>query len=330
MDNKQIVITHFGGIDALAITSSALPIPQMGEVLVKVAFAAVNPIDVKTRAGLGWAAAQNKDKLPWVPGYDISGTVCAVAKAKDDDNNDTPSVNHEKSRSFQVGDRVAGLIGFPLQGGGYSQYICVPQTALSLIPAAVSLESAAALPIAGQTAIQALNKAQVKAGDRVLILAGAGGVGHLAVQMAVAAQAEVYATCSEANLDYLANLGARVINYQFAPASERIAEVDVLIDLIGGEVALDALKCLKDNARVVTVPTVTRDLICEKARLLGFEADGILVSPDPVQQDTMLYMLSVGLLQTDVTHIYPMEQVSLAHQQMETGHTKGKILLDMQ
>lgn len=314
MDNKQIAITEFGGPEVLVIQTSDVPQPKAGEVLIKVAFAGVNPIDVKTRAGLGWAAAQNKDKLPWVPGYDISGQVVEVG---------------EDNRRFQIGDNVAGFVGFPLRGGGYSQYLCVAESELSLVPDAVTLEAAAVLPLAGQTAAQALNKAQVKEGDRVLILAGAGGVGHLAVQIALAAKAEVYTTCSEQNLDYLATLGAHAINYNFAPASQRLEEVDVLIDLVGGEAALDALKCLKDHARVVTVPTLSAELICEKAKLLGFEATGMLVDPNPEQLDTMLYMVSVGLLKTEIQAVYPMAEVAAAHQQIETGHTRGKVLLDM-
>lgn len=315
MENKQIVITEFGGPDVLAIRSSQMPEPKPGQVVIKVYFSGINPIDVKTRAGLGWAAAQNKDKLPWVPGYDISGKVISCG---------------ENAERFVIGDTVAGFVGFPLEGGGYSQYLCVEEDALSLVPGSVTLEAAAVLPLAGQTAAQALNKAQVKEGERVLILAGAGGVGHLAVQIAVAAKAEVYTTCSERNLDYMATLGAHTINYQFAPASERLSDVDVLIDLVGGDVALDALKCLKDNARVVTVPTLSAEMICEKAKLLGFEATGMLVEPDPQQLDTLLYMVGVGLLKTEIQRIYPMHEVSDAHKQIETGHTRGKVLLDMQ
>ncbi|EGQ9934459.1 NADP-dependent oxidoreductase [Vibrio vulnificus] len=315
MENKQIVITEFGGPDVLAIRSSQMPDPKPGQVVIKVYFSGINPIDVKTRAGLGWAAAQNKDKLPWVPGYDISGKVISCG---------------ENAERFVIGDTVAGFVGFPLEGGGYSQYLCVEEDALSLVPGSVTLEAAAVLPLAGQTAAQALNKAHVKEGERVLILAGAGGVGHLAVQIAVAAKAEVYTTCSERNLDYMATLGAHAINYQFAPASERLSDVDVLIDLVGGDVALDALKCLKDNARVVTVPTLSAEMICEKAKLLGFEATGMLVEPDPQQLDTLLYMVGVGLLKTEIQRIYPMHEVSDAHKQIETGHTRGKVLLDMQ
>ncbi|MDC5803948.1 NADP-dependent oxidoreductase [Vibrio europaeus] len=315
MENKQIAISQFGDPDVLVTQTSPIPQPQAGEVLVKVHFSGVNPIDVKTRAGLGWAASENKDNLPWVPGYDISGQVASLG---------------ETSERFSVGDNVAGFVGFPLIGGGYSQYICVPENALSLVPDSVTLEAAAALPLAGQTAVQALDKAGVHEGERVLILAGAGGVGHLAIQVAVAAKAEVFTTCSEANLDYMATLGAHAVNYQFAPVSERVEEADVLIDLVGGDAALDALKCLKDGAKVVTVPTLTAELICEKAKLLGFEATGMLVDPNPEQLDALLYMVSVGLVKTEIQQVYPMTEVVEAHKQIETGHTRGKVLLDMQ
>lgn len=315
MENKQIAISQFGDPDVLVIQTSPIPEPKAGEALVKVHFSGVNPIDVKTRAGLGWAASQNKDNLPWVPGYDISGEVIALG---------------DGAERFAVGDNVAGFIGFPLTGGGYSQYVSVPETALSLVPNSITLEAAAALPLAGQTAVQALDKAGVKEGQRVLILAGAGGVGHIAIQVAVAAKAEVFTTCSEANLDYMATLGAHAVNYQFAPVSERVEEADALIDLVGGDAALDALKCLKDGAKVVTVPTLSAELICEKAKLLGFEATGMLVDPNPEQLDALLYMVSVGLVKTEIQQIYPMQQVIEAHKQIETGHTRGKVLLDMQ
>jgi NADPH2:quinone reductase len=314
MENKQIAISEFGDVDTLVIQTTAVPEPGVGEVLVEVAFSGINPIDAKTRAGLGWAAQQNKDKLPWVPGYDISGKVIKLGL---------------ECQRFGLNDTVAGFIGFPLKGGGYSQYVCVPESELSLVPSSVTLEAAAVLPLAGQTAAQALNRAQVKEGERVLILAGAGGVGHLAIQIAVAAKAEVYTTCSESNLDYLATLGAHAINYNFAPVSQRLDNVDVLIDLMGGDNALDALKCLKDNARVVTVPTLTAEMICEKATLLGFEATGMLVEPTPEQLDTLLYMVGVGLLKTEIQTIYPFEDVKAAHRQLESGHTRGKLLLSM-
>lgn len=313
-ENKHIVITEFGEPSVLDIHTSSIPVPANGQVVVKVAFSGVNPIDVKTRSGLGWAAEQNKDNLPWTPGYDIAGSIVVCG---------------DNAEKFVVGQNVAGFIGFPLKGGGYSQYVVVGENELSIVPDAVILEAAAVLPLAGQTAVQALDKAQVKPGERVLILAGAGGVGHLAVQIAVAAQAEVFTTCSEKNLDYMATLGAHAINYQFSAVSERLSDVDVLIDLVGGDAALDALKCLADDARVVSVPTNTAHMVCEKATALGFKASGMLVEPAPDQLDAMLYMVSVGLLKTEIADVIPMAKVAEAHEKVASGHTRGKIILEM-
>ncbi len=313
-ENIKVVIPKFGVPEVLDFITSEIPQPKEGEVLVKVCFAALNPIDVKTRAGIGWAAAQNQENLPWTPGYDISGKVVC---------------NGTNCQRFTEGDNVAGLIGFPLNGGGYSQYVLVPEVELSPVPESVTLEAAAALPIASLTAAQALDKSQLKAGERVLILAGAGGVGHIAVQLAVATQAEVYATCSEANIEYLTNLGAHAVNYRLTAVSDAIAEVDVLIDLIGGEVALEALKCLKSGARVVTIPTVTKDVICEQSQQLGVEASGMLVEPNPEQLDTILKMVADGALKVDVQPAISYRNVVEAHKKIETGHTRGKIVLDM-
>eukprot|EP01029_Cantina_marsupialis_P003948 TRINITY_DN13976_c0_g2_i2.p1 TRINITY_DN13976_c0_g2~~TRINITY_DN13976_c0_g2_i2.p1 ORF type:complete len:142 (-),score=12.11 TRINITY_DN13976_c0_g2_i2:10-435(-) len=133
MKCKQIVIPEFGSAEVLAFQEVDIPQPKAGEVLVKVAYAGINPIDVKTRAGLGWAAAENKDNLPWVPGYDISGSIAGLG---------------EGAQAFEVGQEVVGFIGFPLRAGGYSQYVCVPETELTALPNTVALEAAAALPLA--------------------------------------------------------------------------------------------------------------------------------------------------------------------------------------
>ncbi len=313
-ENKHIVISKFGDTSVLEIQSDSIPEPAENEVLIRVAFSGVNPIDVKTRAGLGWAAEQNKDNLPWTLGYDVAGEVVKCG---------------EKCAKFDIGQQVAGFIGFPLEGGGYSQYINLNEEALSAVPDSVTLEAAAAIPLAGQTAIQAINQANVEEGERVLILAGAGGVGHIAVQVALAKKAEVYTTCSEENLDFIAGLGAHAINYHFSPVSERLSDVDVLIDLVGGDAALDALKCLKDEARVVTVPTLTAELVCERATTLGFKATGMLVAPSTELLDALLYMIGIGMLKVEIAAIIPMHQAAEAHAQIETGHTRGKIVLDM-
>ncbi|RXJ71036.1 NADPH:quinone reductase [Veronia nyctiphanis] len=312
--NKQLAITAFGEPGTLQVVESELPAPGPEQVLVKVAFAAVNPIDAKTRAGIGWAAEQNKDNLPWVPGYDIAGVV-------------VDSGCHEEA--FEKGDRVTGLIGFPLGGGAYSQYVAVDASLLSSVPAGVSLATAAALPVCGQTAWQALEKAKLADGEKVLILAGAGGVGHLAVQLAKARHADVYATCSQANCDYLSDLGISVIDYQASGLGNYQAFFDVIIDLVGGETGINALGALNGKGRMITVPTVTKDAVIAEASQRGLHADGMLVSPNRWQMDRLLTMAETDELTVEIANTYSLEKGADAHRDIMTGRTRGKILLEM-
>lgn len=313
--NSQIVISQFGGPEQLHTLESDIPQPQAGEVLVKIAYAGVNPIDVKTRAGIGWAAEHNKNSLPWTPGYDISGTVLKQGAG---------------SHKFNLNDMVAGFIGFPLRGGGYSQYLCVPESELALVPEDISLESAAAIPLAGQTAAQALEKAQIQPQESVLILAGAGGVGHIAVQIAVAAKTKVYATSSADNKTYIESLGAQAIDYRNADELKAIGRVDVMIDLIGGDTAIEALTCLHPGSRLVTVPTITSSMVCSQAEKLGIINMGMLVEPDTTQLEELLNLISAGMLKVEIEQIYTMTDVAQAHLKVDGGHARGKILLEMQ
>ncbi|WP_027697626.1 NADP-dependent oxidoreductase [Vibrio litoralis] len=313
--NAKIVISQFGAPEQLEILDSDIPSPQEGEVLVKVSYAGVNPIDVKTRAGLGWAAQHNKNNLPWTPGYDISGVVLKQG---------------EGSLKFNLNDMVTGFIGFPLRGGGYSQYVCVPESELALVPEDISLKAAAAIPLAGQTAAQALEKAKIQSGETVVILAGAGGVGHIAVQIAVAAKTTVYATCSADNLEYIHSLGATGLDYADADCLKNIGHIDVLIDLVGGDTAIQAMSHLHPGSRVITVPTITASSVCEHASQMGIIGMGMLVEPDVTQLEDLVKLISAGMIKVEIEQVINYQDVVTAHQKIETGRARGKILLNMQ
>ncbi|WP_105900900.1 NADP-dependent oxidoreductase [Vibrio gangliei] len=313
--NAKIVISQFGEAELLEILDADIPSPQSGEVLIKVSYAGINPIDVKTRAGLGWAAQHNKNNLPWTPGYDVSGVVVKQG---------------EGSKKFNLNDMVAGFIGFPLRGGGYSQYVCVPENELALVPEDISLKPAAAIPLAGQTAAQALEKAQIQSGETVLILAGAGGVGHIAVQIAVAAKTKVFASCSESNLSYVESLGATALDYSKPDYLQQLGSVDVLIDLVGGQTAIDAMACLHPGSRLVTVPTITASQVCEEASKRGIIGMGMLVEPDVTQMEELLGLISSGMIKVQIEQVVSYQNVVDAHKKVETGRARGKILLDMQ
>ncbi|MCF5864639.1 NADP-dependent oxidoreductase [Aeromonas veronii] len=315
----QLQITAFGDPSVLKLNPSLDKVPADGEVRVRICFAGVNPIDAKTRAGLGWAAAQNKDKLPWTPGYDISGVVEKVG----------PGVT-----SLVEGDRVCGMVGFPLTAGGYGESVVASESELVKLDG-VSLQQGAALPLAGLTAWQGLfEHGGLQSGQRVLILAGAGGVGHLAVQFASAYGAEVVATASPDNHGFLHALGARwMVDYHDAnwPAQvvAEAGQVDLVLDLVGGESGKAALACVKPDGRLVTVPTITAQQIKDAGAAAGIEVVGMLVHPDQKQLGQMLMLLRQGEVKVTLAGEFPLAEGALAHQAIEGGHVRGKLLLRM-
>lgn len=314
----QLQITAFGAPSVLRLNPSQDKVPAEGEVRVRICFAGVNPIDAKTRAGLGWAAAQNKEKLPWTPGYDVAGVVEKVG----------PGVG-----SLAEGDRVCGMVGFPLAAGGYGESVVAREEELVKLEE-LALRQGAALPLAGLTAWQGLfEHGALKAGQRVLILAGAGGVGHLAVQFASAYGAEVVATASGDNHSFLHALGAsKMVDYHDADwAAQVVADgpVDLVLDLVGGESGKAALACVKPGGRLVTVPTITAQQIKDAAASSAIEVLGMLVHPDRQQLSQMLILLRQGEVQITVSGEFPLAEGALAHQAIEQGHVRGKLLLRM-
>ena len=314
----QLQITAFGDPSVLKLSPSLDQVPVEGEVRVRICFAGVNPIDAKTRAGLGWAAAQNKDKLPWTPGYDVSGVIERVG----------PGVT-----TLTEGDRVCGMVGFPLTAGGYGESVVASESELVKLDG-VSLRQGAALPLAGLTAWQGLfEHGGLRGGQRVLILAGAGGVGHLAVQFAAAYGAEVVATASGDNHSFLNSLGARrMVDYHQAEwCSEAITDgqFDLALDLVGGDSGKAALACVKSGGRLVTVPTLTAQLIKDAGAAVGIEVVGMLVHPDQKQLSQMLMLLRQGEVKVTVAGEFSLSEGALAHQAIEGGHVRGKLLLRM-
>lgn len=309
----QLQITCFGGVEVLQLAHPALPAPAVDEVLLDVIYAAVNPVDAKTRAGLGWAAAQHKDHLPWTPGFDVCGLVQAVGSDITD---------------FAVGQRVCGMV---FRGGAYASHLLALACDLLPVPDALSSEQAAALPLAGLTAWQGLfEHGQLQAGETVLISAAAGGVGHIAVQLAKQAGAKVIASASVSNHTFLLELGAdEVVDYHDSAAMAAFhGQVDLVFDLVGFDSGLAALAFLKAGGRQVTVPTVTAPQIKEAAVTQGKTALGMMVHPNRVALDSLLEKCAAGDLQVHVSKTYPLSEGAHAHSAIESGRTRGKLLLD--
>ncbi|WP_116475043.1 NADP-dependent oxidoreductase [Zobellella maritima] len=307
---KQLVIQAFGDADQLVQVESASVPLQPGQIRVRMHYAGVNPIDAKTRAGLGWGAQAIKDRLPWSPGFELMGVVCEVG----------PEVTR-----YQLGDRLFGLVS----GGGYSEEVVVDEHELLPVPSSVLDEMAAGLSLAGLTAWQGLTEhGKLQAGERVLIPAAAGGVGHLAVQMAKNLGATVVALGSIGNHAFLNSLGAdEVIDYRDEARMATMAPVDLLLDLVGGSSGISQLSHVKPGGRVVTVPTITADEVIAAAQQQGLTATGMLKRNDNEQLAFLMQELAEDKFWVEFSQIYPLAEGNLAHRQIESGHTRGKLLL---
>lgn len=312
---RRVVYDYFGDADVLRVETARVPSPDLDQVLVRVAGAGLNPIDWKTRKGLGFAAKQIADDLPWTPGYDMAGEVVAVG---------------DDVTTLVPGDRVMGMIGFPAGGGGYADYAVVPAVDLAIVPEEIDLMTAGALPLAALTAWQALFEvAELEAGQKVLIHAGAGGVGHFAVQFALERGAHVIATASSSNRDFLAALGVHeVIDYHTTSIEEECYGLDVVLDLIGGEVGKRSLHTLSEHGVLVTIPTVTADEIITEAEGRGLRAHGMTVRPDVFHLEEIAELIEDGDVRIHIDQSFSLESVQEAHKLLEGGHVRGKLVLD--
>ncbi|WP_027854298.1 NADP-dependent oxidoreductase [Marinobacterium litorale] len=312
---KAIRLHAFGGPENLELDEIERPTPVRGEVLIRNRAAGVNPIDWKTCAGGGASAFIGE--LPFIPGWECAGTVEAVGDGVTD---------------FQPGDEVFGFLRFPEAAGCYAEYTCAPSNQIAKRPPALDVNAAAGLGLAGLTAWQALHdKAQVKPGQRVLVLAAAGGVGHLAVQLAKAAGAFVIGTASSANQAFLEALGCdQCIDYSQANLAVSVRDVDVIIDGVGGQTAIEALTCLRSGGTLVTLPSVTAGEVMEAAEKAGCRALGIRVEPNGTQLAKLATLTEQGKLSLTLAETRPLQQAAEAHQLSSSGHQRGKTVLTIE
>ncbi|WP_369148648.1 NADP-dependent oxidoreductase [Streptomyces sp. R44] len=303
---RAVVVEQWGGPENLVEREVERPEPGVGEVLVRVHAAGVNPVDWKTRAGgalIEWGA------VPAV-GWDVSGTVEAVG----------PGVG-----IFRPGDEVFGMPLFPKQAGGYAQYVVSPARHLAPKPASLTHVEAAALPLAALTAWQALvDVADVRPGERVLVHAAAGGVGHLALQIAKARGAYVIGTASAGKHELVRELGAdEVVDYRETRFEDVVSDVDVVLDGIGGETAERSLEVLRDGGRLITLPGPD-DVPAARA---GVRAIWVLVEPDHLGLREIAALVEQGKLRPVVDVVVPLAEAAKAHVIGERGRTTGKMVL---
>ncbi|MFJ1565468.1 NADP-dependent oxidoreductase [Streptomyces erythrochromogenes] len=303
---RAIVVNEWGGPENLVEREIERPEPGLGEVLVRVHAAGVNPVDWKTRASgalIAWGETP-------IVGWDVSGTVEAVG----------PGVT-----LYAPGDEVYGMPLFPRQAGGYAEFVVAPARHFARKPRSLDHVQAAALPLAALTAWQALvDTAGVTAGQRVLVHAAAGGVGHLAVQIAKARGAYVIGTASAAKHDVLRELGAdELIDYRSVDFAEAVSDVDVVLDALGGDTAERSLKVLRSGGHLVSLPGP--DSVPAGAD--GVNAAWVLVDPDLKGLEAIADLADRGLLKPLVETVLPLADAARAHEIGEQGRTTGKIVL---
>ena len=302
---KAIRIHQYGGPEVLALVETQRPSPGPNEVLIKIQAAAVNPIDWKIRAG--YAKDFFPLTFPATLGWDVSGTVEETGTGV---------------TQFKRGDEVYAL----LKGGGYAEYATANETVVALKPRTVDHVQAAAVPVAGLTAWQALFEvAQLSAGQKVLIHAAAGGVGNFAVQLAKARGAHVIGTASSKNQAFLRELGVdQVVDYQKTRFEEVVREVDVVLDTVGGDTLERSFKVLKKGGILVSLVQPPSP---ESAAKYGVRALFYGAHASSSDLAEIAKLIDSGKVKPVVETVLPLADARRAHELSETGHTRGKIVL---
>ncbi len=304
---KLIRFRCFGGKDVIEAEDIEVSQPDAGEVLVRVYAASVNPVDFKIRSGK--YPSVKSDRLPYIPGRDVSGVVekCGAQATR-----------------FKIGDEVFGIVG--VHGGGYAEEIAVDQDALAAKPSGLDHLHAASIPLAGQTAWQGLFRhGGLKAGQSVLIHGGSGGVGHFAVQFAKAKGARVLTTVSTDNVRFARDLGADVvIDYKKQRFEDHASDLDMVFDLIDGETRERSWARLKKGGVLVSTLTAPSQ---EKASQFGVRALRYTVEADGRELAEIADLVVTGRVKPHVTKTFPLEAAADAMASVEEGHSVGKTVL---
>ncbi|MGW1890997.1 NADP-dependent oxidoreductase [Streptomyces sp. NPDC002004] len=311
MKMRAVSPRAWGGPEVLTEVEVDRPEPGPTEILVRVHAAGVNPVDWKSRESGGFGMWGT----PPILGYDVSGTVEAVGIGV---------------TLYRPGDQVFGMPHFPQQAGGYAEYVAAPARHFARKPDAIDHVQAAALPLASLTAWQSLvETARLAPGQRVLIHAAAGGVGHLAVQIAKAHGAYVIGTAREAKHGFLRGLGAdELIDYTTTDFTEAVEDVDVVLDSLGGDNGRRSLKVMRRGGTLVSLPSPDSAPLAE-AEALGIRAGFTLVEPDYAGLQAVARLVEEGRLRAEIDTVLPLAEAAKAHAYGEQGRTQGKIVLSV-
>ncbi len=299
-----------------ALQLTEIPTPTIGpdEVLVRVHTLSINPVDYQTTYGNGIYSLM-APASPLIVGWDLSGEVSQVGA---------------NVTRFQVGEDVFGMVNFPGHGRSYAEYVAVPADQLARKPAAVTHAAAAAATLAALTAWQVLDKANLQPGQRVLIHAAAGGVGHYAVQLAKERGAYVIGTSSAAKRDFVLALGAdEHVDYTQVRFEDAIAPVDLVLDSVGGEHLHRSLQLVKSGGVLISIMGGITPVLTEHAQARQVQALAVLVASSGVDQTALAERLADGRLRSHIGATYPFAELPAAVRQVEGRRTQGKVIVTL-
>ena len=305
---KAIRIHEFGGPDVLRTDNIAVPAPADDEVLVKVYATSINPIDWKIRKGA--SQAKFPVTLPFTLGWDVSG----VVEQKGDN-----------VTGFEVGAEVYSRPS-PARNGAYAEYIVIKASEVARKPNTIDHVHAAAVPLAGLTAWQGLfEHGKLQKGERVLIHAASGGVGTFAVQLAKWKGAYVIGTTSEKNIDLVKQLGAdEVIDYNNEQFDEKLKDIDLVFDMVGGDTQIRSIKVLKNGGRLVTT---VKPEDSQEAKDKNIQIQGYMALSKPADLAQIADLIDDGKIKPVIAKILTLDDAKQAQELSEDGHVAGKIVL---
>ena len=306
---KAIVMKDWGGPEVLQYKEVPVPSLKPDEILVRVHSAGVSPFDLHVRDG--WY--KDSYPLPIILGWDLSGTVAEVGA---------------DVSKFREGDSVFAQTSVYRNGGAYAMFTAVKEKEAALKPASISHNQATAASMNGLTAWQALfDVAHLSSGQKVLVHAAAGGVGHLAVQLAKWKGAYVIGTASRRNREFLLGLGVdEVIDYTTTPFEKAVKDVDVVLDTVGGDTLLKSFEVTKKGGIVVSIVDFER---IKQAADFGVRGETVVVSLNSHWLAEIGRLLSEGKIKVHIAAVFPLKDAAKAHLLCQSGHTRGKIVLEV-
>ncbi|MEB3343812.1 NAD(P)-dependent alcohol dehydrogenase [Okeania sp.] len=310
---KAVTINRYGSIDVLEYSEIEKPQIKPEQLLVKIHASSINPVDWKIRQGqLQLLSGFN---FPILLGSDLSGVIIEAG---------------EKVENFQPGNEIYTFIN-PLVGGAYAEYIAIPANTAALKPKNMNYCQAAAVPVAGLTAFQALlNLGQIRPGKKVLINGVSGGVGTFAVQIAKAMKAEVIGVCSSKNITLVESLGAnQVIDYNQINFTQESEQYDIVFDAVGKETFSSCENVLKSEGIYISTLPILENLPSTLFTLFmpGKKSKFVLAQPNPDDLISLGKLIEDGLVKSVIDKTYKLTEIAAAHAYSEMGRAVGKIVI---